>query len=110
MNKYGVKYHPAVKSEDLPRLCSDIKSGIRKTIEEKLLATPHEYGLPLRKTLKGYWKLRVGDYRDTLFELEGDWLFCCRELSHFTLRAVCLRAGIPAACKALNRYIRSFYV
>ncbi|MBP7233389.1 MAG: type II toxin-antitoxin system RelE/ParE family toxin, partial [Syntrophaceae bacterium] len=22
-----------------------------------------DYGEPLRKTLKGYWKLRVGDYR-----------------------------------------------
>jgi hypothetical protein len=27
------------------------------------LVAPQEYGTPLRKTLKGYWKLRVGDYR-----------------------------------------------
>ena len=27
------------------------------------MTEPHKYGLPLRKTLKGYWKLRVGDYR-----------------------------------------------
>ncbi|MFP4266359.1 MAG: type II toxin-antitoxin system RelE family toxin, partial [Desulfonatronovibrionaceae bacterium] len=30
---------------------------------ERILAAPAEYGLPLRKTLKRYWKLRVGDYR-----------------------------------------------
>jgi len=27
------------------------------------MTAPHKYGEPLRKTLKGYWKLRVGDYR-----------------------------------------------
>lgn len=27
------------------------------------MTEPHKYGLPLRKSLKGYWKLRVGDYR-----------------------------------------------
>ena len=35
----------------------------RKAIEQRLTTSPHEYGQPLRKTLKGYWKLRVGDYR-----------------------------------------------
>ncbi|MFP4128633.1 MAG: type II toxin-antitoxin system RelE family toxin [Desulfonatronovibrio sp.] len=63
MKKYGLKYHPSVKSEDLPRLSADIKQRIRKSIEDKLATAPHEYGLPLRKTLKGYWKLRVGDCR-----------------------------------------------
>lgn len=71
MKKYGVNYHPAVKSEDLPRLGSDIKARIRKAIEEKVTVAPHEYGLPLRKTLKGYWKLRVGDYR-MVFKVTGD--------------------------------------
>jgi mRNA interferase RelE/StbE len=28
-----------------------------------LLISPHQYGEPLRKTLKEYWKLRDGDYR-----------------------------------------------
>jgi len=27
------------------------------------MVAPEKYGVPLRKTLKGYWKLRVGDYR-----------------------------------------------
>lgn len=32
---------------------------------------PEEYGAPLRKTLKGYWKLRVGDYR-VVFKVKGN--------------------------------------
>lgn len=35
------------------------------------MVAPEEYGEPLRKTLKGYWKLRVGDYR-VVFRVEGD--------------------------------------
>lgn len=36
---------------------------IREAIETRLLTAPQEYGEPLRRTLKGYWKLRIGDYR-----------------------------------------------
>jgi mRNA interferase RelE/StbE len=77
MKKYGLKYHPFVKSEDLPRLSADIKLRIRKSIEDKLVAAPHEYGLPLRKTLEGYWKLRVGNYR-VVYKVAGDTvtIFC----------------------------------
>jgi mRNA interferase RelE/StbE len=77
MKKYGLKYHPSVKSEDLPRLSADTKLRIRKSIEDKLVTAPHEYGLPLRKTLKGYWKLRVGNYR-VVFKVAGDTvtIFC----------------------------------
>jgi mRNA interferase RelE/StbE len=28
-----------------------------------LTTAPHLYGEPLRKILRGYWKLRVGDYK-----------------------------------------------
>ena len=32
-------------------------------LKTRLITAPDQYGEPLRKTLKGYWKLRVGDYR-----------------------------------------------
>lgn len=35
------------------------------------MTVPHQYGEPLRKTLKGYWKLHVGDYRVVL-KVAGD--------------------------------------
>jgi len=60
---FTLRYHPAVSTGDLPRIDRRTKDRIRKAIEERLQTAPHEYGLPLRKSLKGYWKLRVGDYR-----------------------------------------------
>ena len=56
-------YHPDVKTTDMPKLDSKLKGRIKKVIETRLTSAPHRYGEPLRKTLKGYWKLRVGDYR-----------------------------------------------
>jgi len=35
---------------------------------------PQQYGKPLRKTLKGYWKLRVGDYR-IVFKIMGNAIY-----------------------------------
>ena len=64
-------YHPDVKAIDLPKLDSRLKERIKKAIETRLTSTPHQYGEPLRKTLKGYWKLRVGDYR-VVFKIVGN--------------------------------------
>jgi len=60
---FTLRYHPAVRSEDLTLIDRKTKTRIRKAIETRLQTAPHQYGQPLRKTLKGYWKLRVGDYR-----------------------------------------------
>jgi mRNA interferase RelE/StbE len=68
---FSVVYHPDVKERDIPKLNGDIRNRIRKAIETRLMVAPHEYGEPLRKTLKGYWKLRVGDYR-VVFRVDGD--------------------------------------
>lgn len=67
---FQVKYHPAVKEMDLPLINVKIRERIRRAIESRLMKSPHEYGLPLRKSLKGYWKLRVGDYR-VVFKIDG---------------------------------------
>jgi len=60
---FELRYHPDVKDVDIPTLNNKIKTRIKKAIEERLASEPQRYGVPLRKTLKGYWKLRVGDYR-----------------------------------------------
>ena len=49
--------------EDLPSIPRNLKRRIADAIETRLTETPQQFGAPLRKTLKGYWKLRVGDYR-----------------------------------------------
>ena len=60
---YTIAYHSSVASEDLPKLDKKALARIKRAIEERLMVAPQEYGAPLRRTLKGYWKLRVGDYR-----------------------------------------------
>lgn len=66
-----VIYHPDVKKQDIPKLNGDVRDRIRKAIETRLMIAPHDYGEPLRKTLKGYWKMRVGDYR-VVFRVDGE--------------------------------------
>ncbi len=68
---FSVVYHPEVKGRDIPKLNADIRQRIRKAIESRLMVAPHEFGEPLRKTLKGYWKLRIGDYR-VVFRINDD--------------------------------------
>jgi len=60
---FEIRYHPAVMDADLPLLDAKTQKRIKSAIETRLMTAPHRYGEPLRKTLKGYWKLRVGDYR-----------------------------------------------
>jgi len=60
---YTIAYHPLVASEDLPKLDKKVLARLKRAIEERLMVAPQEYGEPLRRTLKGYWKLRVGDCR-----------------------------------------------
>ena len=59
---YTVIYLPQVK-EDVAKLGRKPKDRIRKAIEDRLVKDPGAYGKPLKKTLKGYFRLRVGDYR-----------------------------------------------
>jgi mRNA interferase RelE/StbE len=60
---FSLRYQPSIKSEDLPKLDNKTKQRIKRTIETRLAIAPQDYGEPLRRTLKGYWKMRVGDYR-----------------------------------------------
>jgi len=60
---FEIRYHPDVKKIDLPKIDSRNKALIKKAIEDRLTTQPEYYGKPLRRTLKGYWKLRVSDYR-----------------------------------------------
>ncbi len=71
---FTVKYHSAVRDLDIKKLDQKTKDRIRRAIEERLMTSPHEYGQPLRRTLKGYWKLRVGDYRVVFKIGEGEIL------------------------------------
>jgi mRNA interferase RelE/StbE len=66
---YQLIYHHEIP-DDLAHLPVNIKDRIRNAIEKRLLIDPISYGLPLRKSLQGYRKLRVGDYR-IIYRIEG---------------------------------------
>jgi mRNA interferase RelE/StbE len=68
---YKLIYHPDVKKFDLPKIDKQNKAMIKRAIEERLAVQPESYGKPLQRTLKGYWKLRVGDFR-VVFKIIGD--------------------------------------
>jgi mRNA interferase RelE/StbE len=67
---YTLRYHPRVAEDDLPDVPANLHARIARSIEGRLTTEPLRYGVPLRGTLKGYWKLRVGDYR-VVFKIAG---------------------------------------
>lgn len=67
---FTIVYHHAVVGEDIPRIGEAWRSKIKSAIEEKLITHPDIYGKPLRRSLRGYRKLRVGDYR-VVFRIDG---------------------------------------
>lgn len=67
---FTIEYHPEVKKSDLPKLDAREILAIKRAIEQRLIRAPDRYGSPLRRTLKGYWKLRIGDYR-IVFRIMG---------------------------------------
>ena len=76
---FTLHYHPAARIEDLPLIDRKTKDRIRKAIEGRLQTAPHHYGEPLRKSLKGYWKLRVGDFRVVFKMIESEvWILGIR--------------------------------
>ncbi len=70
---FKLVYHADVKKVDLPKIDKKNKSMIKRAIKERLTSTPELFAAPLQRTLKGYWKLRVGDYR-VIFKSSSDQL------------------------------------
>lgn len=67
--KFSVQYHKTVIDYDISKLSQTWKDKIKVVIENKLTTEPETFGKPLRRSLKGYRKLRVGNYR-IIFRLE----------------------------------------
>jgi len=62
-NRYRVEYLDSVVDEDIPKLPKTVRALIKSAIEERLTIDPVGLGKPLRYSLKGHRRLRVGDYR-----------------------------------------------
>ncbi|MBF0489593.1 MAG: type II toxin-antitoxin system RelE/ParE family toxin [Candidatus Omnitrophica bacterium] len=67
---YQLLYHHDI-ADDLAHIPANIRKRLQKAIESRLILDPISYGLPLRKSLQGHRKLRVGDYR-IIYRIETD--------------------------------------
>ena len=66
---YKVEYLESVIKDDIPKLSKAEKRKIQKAIEERLIQNPIRFGKPLRYSLKGCRRMRVGHYR-VIFKIE----------------------------------------
>ena len=67
---YTLRYHPAVRDDDLPKISAEARRRIGRLIQVRLGTDPARFGAPLTGSLRGYWKLRVADYR-VVFKVAG---------------------------------------
>jgi len=66
---FEVLFQPEVEG-DLRRCPANIGDRVLTAIERRLRAAPDRYGVRLRQSLRGFWKLRVGDFR-VVYEIVG---------------------------------------
>ena len=59
---YQIKYHKSVK-EDLNGIDNLSKTRIKRAIETRISVEPMKFGEPLKGNLRGFKKLKIGDYR-----------------------------------------------
>ena len=70
---YNIRYSPHI-FKDIKRLSKADAKIIKSSIESKLAIDPIEYGKPLRHSLKGMRRLRVGSYR-VVFHIEKETVY-----------------------------------
>jgi len=63
MTPFTIVYGTILRPKTLKHLSPKELRAIRRAIEQKLTINPRVFGKPLRRSLKGCWVLRVGDYR-----------------------------------------------
>ena len=66
---FSTLFHPEFP-DDLRRLPANVRERILTAVEKRLAQAPDRYGQRLRQSLRGYWKLRVGDHR-VVYEIVG---------------------------------------
>lgn len=68
---WKINIHRLVIEEDFKKISKHDCSITLKTIYKKLSHFPKKYGSPLRLDLKGYWKLKISNYR-VVYKIEQD--------------------------------------
>ncbi len=67
---YTIQFSDTVDWKKFNRLPKNDRENILKIIREKLGSEPERFGKPLRFSLRGYRRIRIGEYR-ILYKIEG---------------------------------------
>ena len=78
---YRIEYLRTVVADDIPTLPKSAKRQIRRAIEAKLTTHPFELGKPLRYSLRGARRLRVGDFR-AIYRIEPPDIVLVMKIGH----------------------------
>jgi mRNA-degrading endonuclease RelE of RelBE toxin-antitoxin system len=78
---FRIEYLESVVRDDIPRVSHAARAQIRKAIESKLATHPIEFGKPLRYSLKGARRLRVGDHR-VIYRIEANDVVLIVKIGH----------------------------
>jgi len=68
---YIINIDPRGISEDIPKIQEPYRSQINRAIMERLTTNPVGFGKPLQYSLKGFRRLRIGDWR-VIYRIEGN--------------------------------------
>lgn len=68
---FKVQIDELVLKKDFKKIDKADQLRIINTIRKKLTSNPQEFSKPLKGELKGYWKLRIGEYR-VIYEIKKD--------------------------------------
>jgi len=68
---YQLYFHKLVLSKDFKNIPPKDREHIIKIINKRLKKDPESYGKPLRKELKGYFRLRI-DYYRVIYRIEKE--------------------------------------
>ena len=78
---YRIEYLASVVDEDIPALTKSARKQIKDAIEQKLTSHPIEFGKPLRYSLKGARRLRVGSWR-VIYKIESPGVVLVVKIGH----------------------------
>lgn len=68
---YRIVFDELVLRKDFKKIDLQDQKKIVKTIRKKLTTRPKDFGRRLRGELRGFWRLRVGEYR-VIYEIQED--------------------------------------
>ena len=71
MKAYSIVYGDTISIKDLRKIDKKTVLAIQEHIEEKLSTNPDVFGKPLRKSLKGYRRMRIGSYR-VIYKIDAE--------------------------------------